>query len=190
MSATPAAELIRLARERGGRIAVAESLTGGRLSDAIVSVPGASAAFSGAIVAYDTSLKQRLLGVDSELLQRRGPVDPEVAKQMASGVRRACAVTDDGAGVEAGDARVTPAILGIATTGVAGPDPDPQTGQGAGTVWVGVSLADSTVATGERRWAVRLLVVQGSREQVRAATVAQAVRLGIAALGGDFGELE
>lgn len=190
MSATPAAELIRLAWERGGRIAVAESLTGGRLSDAIVSVPGASAAFSGAIVAYDTALKQRLLGVDGELLRRRGPVDPEVAKQMASGVRRACAVPGDGAGVEVARPRVAPAMLGIATTGVAGPDPDPQTGQGAGTVWVGVSLADSSVATGERAWAVRLPVVQGSREQVRVATVTQAVRLGVAALRGDFAELE
>ena len=115
------AELISLAGASGIRIAVAESLTGGLLADALVSVFGASRVFSGGVVAYDTALKHSLLAVDAEILRARGPVDEIVAAQMAAGVRRACGLPERG-----------PAELGISTTGVAGPDPDPQSGQRAG----------------------------------------------------------
>lgn len=183
-----ATRLVQLARARGGRIAVAESLTGGRLADAIVSVPGASMAFSGGIVAYATDLKHRLLGVDDALLRRVGPVDPEVARQMASGVRRACAVPEiDDAGGDGGEPAT---LLGIATTGVAGPDPDPQSGQAAGTVWIGVSIADRYAESGERVWAVPAPYVSGSREAIRAAAVSEALRLAACALQGEFHELE
>lgn len=161
---TDAGEVIAAARRSGQRIAVAESLTGGWLCSALVSVPGASAVVLGGVVAYATPLKAALLGVDPELLRLRGPVDSEVAQQMARGVRSACAV----------DGR--PAEIGIATTGVAGPDADPQTGQPAGTVWLGVSSA-----AGER--AVRLRL-DGDRGEIREA----AVRAGIEALGTLLGE--
>ena len=133
-------------------------------------MPGASLALTGGIVAYDTALKRSLLGVDGALLAERGPVDAEVARQMARGVRIACAVPrgegasavprDDAASAGADPA---PADIGIATTGVAGPDPDPQTGQPAGTVWLGVSSV-----LGER--AVELHFV-GDRARIRSATV-------------------
>lgn len=145
----------------GLRLAVAESLTGGLLADAVVSVPGASRVFSGGIVAYDTALKHSLLGVDQELLFANGPVDPTVAKQMASGVRRACAVPD----AASGDLRA--ADIGLATTGVAGPDPDPATGQAVGTVWIGVSST-----RGERSI---LLQATGDRAAIRAAAVRAAL---------------
>ena len=74
---------------RGWSIAAAESLTGGRLTASLVDVPGASAHVRGGIVAYATDLKASQLGVDTALLAERGPVDPEVAAQMAQGVRRA-----------------------------------------------------------------------------------------------------
>lgn len=172
---TAATESIALATAQGLRIAVAESLTGGLLAAELVGVPGASHAFSGAIVAYDTELKRTLLGVDAVLLAERGPVDGEVARQMARGVRRACAVPRAGAKEDRRDshsadpeqARV-PADIGIATTGVAGPDPDPQTGQPAGTVWLGVSSMH-----GERAVELRLA---GDRGRIRAAAVAAAVR--------------
>jgi len=134
------ARLIEDAAERGLRVAVAESLTGGRLADALVSVPGASRVFSGGIVAYDTALKESLLGVDAELLRERGPVDEQVARQMAAGVRAVCAVPREPGGIP------VPADIGLSTTGVAGPDPDPQTGLPAGTVWIGVSSASGTTA--------------------------------------------
>lgn len=155
--------VVHRADELGVRFAVAESLTGGLLSATIVSVPGASRVFSGGIVAYDTALKSSLLGVDAALLAARGPVDPEVATQMARGVRRACAVPQGRASVP------TEVQFGISTTGVAGPDPDPQTGQGAGTVWLGISSGQ-----GER---AMLFEINGNRQAIREATVREALQL-------------
>nr|WP_051582793.1 CinA family protein [Leucobacter sp. PH1c] len=151
-----AANVVARATGAGVRIAVAESLTGGALAAAIVSVPGASRVLSGGIVAYDTALKASLLGVDRALLARRGPVDAEVARQMALGVRTACAVPGP-------DGALRPAEVGIATTGVAGPDPDPQTGQAPGTVWLGVSAGERTAAIPLR--------LTGDRATIRIATV-------------------
>lgn len=151
-----AAELaIELATERGERIAVAESLTGGLVAAALVGVAGASQAFSGAIVAYDTELKRTLLDVDADLLAECGPVDGEVARQMALGARRACATRE-------------PATIGVATTGVAGPDPDPQTGQPAGVIWIGISSA-----RGEHSIKLRLA---GDRNRIRNNTALAALR--------------
>ncbi|MEJ6489482.1 CinA family protein [Leucobacter sp. USCH14] len=156
-----AERVIATASSRGFTIAVAESLTGGLLADALVSIPGASKTLTGGVVAYHTALKHSLLGVDAELLRERGPVDGEVARQMADGVRTACAVPN-------GDV-TAPTAIGIATTGVAGPDPDPQTGQPAGTVWIAVSCAGL-----ERQ---QLLSLPGDRSSIRAAAVDAAIEL-------------
>lgn len=175
----PAPLLISAAAARGLRIAVAESLTGGLLAAELVAVPGASRVFSGGVVAYDTALKHALLGVDAELLRARGPVDAEVARQMARGVRRACAVPEPSVGGTASEASraiaepAREADLGIATTGVAGPDPDPQTGQPAGTVWVAVSGPG-----GERAELLEGLAGLG-REEIRIATVRAAIELAL-----------
>lgn len=193
-----AQQVITLAAESGVRIAVAESLTGGALAAALVEVPGASAAFSGAVVAYDTALKASLLGVDVEVLTQHGPVHPDVAKQMARGVRHACAVpravvpgvtvpgeTVPGETVPRETVRhevVSPpqpvtglaavgardAEIGVATTGVAGPDADPQTGQPPGTVWIGVSSM-----RGDRSVSLSL---RGGRAEIREAVVCVALR--------------
>ncbi|RSS46759.1 CinA family protein [Streptomyces sp. WAC08241] len=122
---TEAARVLALLAERGQTLAVAESLTGGLVAAELTGVPGASAAFRGSVTAYATALKHELLGVDGKLLAERGAVDPEVASQMAAGVR----------------ARLG-ADWGIATTGVAGPDP--QDGQPVGTVYVAVAGPDGT----------------------------------------------
>lgn len=148
-----AARVLALLREQGRTLAVAESLTGGLLSDAFVRLPGASAVLLGAVVAYATPLKQSVLGVDGELLTRNGPVDPDVARQMADGVRRALAV--DG----------VPADVGVATTGVAGPEG--QGGERPGTVWVGVAVGEQLLARGS--------TFSGDRTTVREATVALAL---------------
>lgn len=172
LDSTAAAAVIERAVSAGLRLAVAESLTGGLLASSLVSVPGASRAFSGGVVAYDTALKHSLLGVDDALLAARGPVDREVAAQMAHGVRLACAVPDS-----AGKPR--PADIGISTTGVAGPDPDPQTGQPAGTVWVCVS------GPGDSERSLLLPGLAGlDRGGIRTATVRAALELAAAALGG------
>jgi PncC family amidohydrolase len=105
---------------RGQTVAVAESLTGGLLAAALVEIPGASAVFRGGIVAYATDLKATLLGVPAALLDRYGAVHPDVAAAMAQNVRDRLGAT-----------------FGVATTGVAGPDP--QDGQPVGTVHIAVS---------------------------------------------------
>lgn len=121
---TDAELLVAALRERGWTLGVAESLTGGAVASEIVSVPGASATLLGGVVAYATPVKHTLLDVDAGLLAEHGAVHPDVAAQMAEGVRWAVAV----------DAH--PADVGIATTGIAGPDsPD---GQPVGTVHIGV----------------------------------------------------
>ena len=135
---------------RGQTLAVAESLTGGALAATIVAVPGASAVFRGAVVAYATDLKTALLDVPGELLDSRGPVDPEVAVAMADGVRR----------------RLT-ATYGVATTGVAGPTA--QDGVEPGRVYVAV--------TSPRDTHVRTLNLSGDRASVRGQAADEALAL-------------
>jgi nicotinamide-nucleotide amidase len=155
-----ATALIRALTERRLTIATAESLTGGLLSAALVDVPGASLVFNGGIVAYATPLKATLLGVDADLLAARGAVDPEVARQMADGVRRALAVAG------------RPADIGEATTGVAGPDG--QDGKPPGTAFVAVAMGEVVE--------VVPLALSGARDEVRAATVRAALHAVIARL--------
>ena len=71
--------------ERKQTLATAESLTGGLLGAAITAVPGASDVYRGGITAYATELKAVLLGIPADLLDRHGPVHPDVAAAMATG---------------------------------------------------------------------------------------------------------
>jgi len=141
-----------LARLRaGGRtVAVAESLTGGLVAAALTDIPGASAAFRGGVVAYATELKAALLGVDRGMLARHGAVYPPVAAAMAAGVRTRLG-----------------ASYGVATTGVAGPEPSD--GQPVGTAHIAVSAPDDTV--------VRTIVLVGDRSEIRRLTVEHALGL-------------
>lgn len=149
--AAVARTLVARLTARGETVGVAESLTGGLVVATLVGVPGASAVVNGGVVAYATPVKTSLLGVSAELLAANGAVDPEVARQMATGVRTAVAV----------DGR--PATWGISTTGVAGPDP--QDGKPVGTVFVGIASA-------ERAEAVELHL-DGDRGAIREATVSE-----------------
>src|SRR5690625_1549638 len=113
-------EIVAQLRQRDLTIATAESLTAGMLSSAIADVPGASAVLQGGVVAYNNSIKHRVLGVSADTLAARGAVDAETAKQMAAGVRQ----------------RFN-ADLGVSTTGVAGPDPSE--GKAVGIVFIALS---------------------------------------------------
>ena len=115
-------EVVALLTGAGRTVAVAESLTGGLVLASLVSVPGASAVVRGGVVAYATDVKARLLGVDRGLLDLEGAVHPEVAREMALGV-----------------VSLVGADYGVATTGVAGPDP--QDGRPVGEAHVGVAAA-------------------------------------------------
>ncbi|MFF3465844.1 CinA family protein [Streptomyces sp. NPDC002619] len=161
-----ATEVVRLLTVRGETLAIAESLTGGLVAAEITSVPGASKAFRGSVTAYATGLKHELLGVDATLLAQRGAVDPQVAAQMAAGVRKALG-----------------ADWGLATTGVAGPEP--QDGQPVGTVFVAVDGplgSDSGSAGGGKVEALRL---NGDRADIRMESVRSVLALLLKELAGE-----
>lgn len=142
--ASTAAEVITLLRDSDATVATAESLTGGLVAAALTAVPGASAVFVGGVVAYTRAVKVDLLGVDAQLLEREGAVHPEVALEMAARVR--CLVAAD---------------WGVATTGVAGPDPSD--GKSVGNVFVAISGLDGDE--------IVALMLSGDREAIRAQTV-------------------
>ena len=144
-------------KARGETVAVAESLTGGLLAATIVDVPGASAAFRGGLIVYATDLKATLAGVPLPLLDAHGPVDPSVAAALAAGARERCG-----------------ADWGIATTGVAGPEP--QAGQPVGRVYIAVAGIGEPL--------VRKLDLTGDRAAIRRATVDAALDLAASAVAG------
>jgi nicotinamide-nucleotide amidase len=156
-SAKPrAAEVLDALASKGLRLAVAESLTGGLLTSAFVDIPGASKVLLGSIVAYQTELKHQLLGVSRPLLQEQGAVDAEVVAQMASGVRTKLA---------AKSGHDESSVVGVATTGVAGPNS--QDGKEAGAVFIGISGP-----TGDF---VYPLALTGDRREIRAESVQAAL---------------
>ena len=144
MVPTVAADLVARLTAAGRTVAVAESLTGGLVAAALTDVVGASVVVRGGVVAYATDLKAQLLAVDGALLARAGAVDADVAEQMASGVRSLMGAT-----------------YGLATTGVAGPDP--VDGKPVGMVYVAV------VGPGTSR--VKALDLSGDRAGIRAQSV-------------------
>lgn len=141
-----AAAVLELLTARGQTVAVAESLTGGLVAAELTAVPGASAAVRGSVTAYATEVKHRVLGVDAEVLAEEGAVAAEVARQLATGVRE-----------------LLGADWGVATTGVAGPEP--QDGQPVGTVYVAVAPRGAPRAVAQRVFA------QGDRADIREASV-------------------
>lgn len=138
-------------------VACAESMTGGAVADALSAAPGASATFLGGIVSYATEVKEELLGVAKETVERHGVVSAECAEEMAAGVRR-----------------LLGADWAVSTTGVAGPDT--QEGKPVGLVYVGVA-GPSGVTAHELR-------LDGERSEIRAAATEAAVRRVLEAVVG------
>ncbi|MEU5945694.1 CinA family protein [Micromonospora sp. NPDC047465] len=147
---SPAAGVVHSLAERHETLATVESLTGGLLAASIVEIAGVSGIFRGGLVVYATELKSQLAGVAEDLLADRGPVDPDVAVALAEGGRRRCG-----------------ADWSLATTGVAGPEP--QDGKPVGLVYVAVAGPDGTD--------VRELDLDGGRDHIRSAAVVEALRL-------------
>ena len=143
-------------------VATAESLTGGALCARLVDVPGASETVLGGVCTYATALKADILGVDRAHLARTGPVDADVAREMAGGARR-----------------LFGADIALSTTGVAGPGP--ADGHPAGTVHIACAHPGGV--------AHRELHLRGSRAEVRAATVEASLDLlaEVLGAGGDGG---
>lgn len=105
-------------------LGTAESCTGGRIAEAIISVPGASNYFKGGIISYTNEIKERLLGVSHEVLEEQTAVCEEVAKEMVLGAIEALHVD-----------------FAVSATGVAGPTGGTP-GIPVGTIWLGYGSKD------------------------------------------------
>ncbi|MCK4538019.1 MAG: nicotinamide-nucleotide amidohydrolase family protein [Candidatus Krumholzibacteria bacterium] len=147
----------------GRSIATAESLTGGLLASAIVSVPGASESFMEGFITYSNEAKAERLGVDMDLIRRVGAVSREVCVAMADGARRS-------AGVD----------LALSTTGIAGP--------GGGSAEKPVGLVYTGLSTPEGTFC-RKMRLPGERQQVRLRTVYQTLDLLRLFLGKEYERL-
>ncbi|MEO6473290.1 MAG: CinA family protein [Aeromicrobium sp.] len=139
-------EVIAFLRESGASVSTAESLTGGLVCAELIGVPGASDVVRGGIVAYTVEAKRDLLGVPADLINSYGTVDAHVAASMANAARRRFGST-----------------YGLATTGVAGPDPSE--GKPAGTVHIAIAGPEGTTSY--------LLGLDGDRNTIRIRTVAE-----------------
>lgn len=120
--------VVQLLKDANCTLATAESCTGGLISGAVTSVSGSSDVFGFGVCTYANEAKMKLLGVKAETLETAGAVSEETAMQMAAGIRE-----------------LSGADYGISTTGIAGPtggtDDKP-----VGTVWVGISSKNRTIA--------------------------------------------
>ncbi len=138
-------------QRKGYTLATAESCTGGLVAERLTQVSGASNYFLGSIVSYTNEIKQWLLNVPKEMLDRSGAVSGEVAEAMARGIKEQ-----------------TGATIGVSVTGTAGPDGGTEAVP-VGTVYIG--LADDTGTSNKR------LNLLGDRELIRWRASAAALEL-------------
>jgi nicotinamide-nucleotide amidase len=126
------------------KLAVAESITGGLLSQRFTAIPNASRSFHGGAVVYASEQKTNLCDVPPELIQKHGAVSPEVARALAEGIRKE-----------------TKCTLGLSLTGLAGPGggEGPDEGKPVGLVYIGFADGEDTQ--------VKKLNLTGDREHIR-----------------------
>ena len=145
--------LAQALRERGWRLATAESCTGGLIAAACTALAGSSDWFDRGFVTYSNEAKVQMLGVDAALIAQHGAVSREVACAMAAGALRH-----------------SPADLAVAVTGIAGPG-GAVAGKPVGTVWLATALKLKG-----REPEPLLLHCPGDRAAVREATVRESIR--------------
>ncbi len=114
--------LLQSLADKGKTLGTVESMTGGLFAARATEIPGASNVFKGAIVSYSSEVKEKLLGVDANLIEEEGVVSERVAQQMAAkgrvllGVDMALSITGNaGPTAEPGDAPIGQIYLGLAT---------------------------------------------------------------------------
>ena len=137
-------------RRAGLRLVTAESCTGGRIAEAVTSVPGSSAWFDRGVIAYSNEAKQEMLGVGASVIETHGAVSEPVVAAMARGVR---AGTDDRAAV--------------AVSGIAGPGGG-SLAKPVGTVCIALAIAGEPPRT-------RTVHFDGTREEIRYQAVSAAM---------------
>lgn len=151
-----ASRLVAEFGRRGWTLATCESLTAGAVAGEIATVPGASTVLRGGLITYATDLKTALAGVEAAIIERDSVISQAVVEQMARGARDRCAAT-----------------VGVACTGVAGPDP--QDGHQPGEVWIAVAGPGGVLS--------RHLQMSGDRASIRRATVAEVIGLALKLVG-------
>ncbi len=148
-------ELIQKLSQQHLTISVAESLTGGLVAASLTQIPGASAVFKGGIIAYRDEIKQQVLKVDPALITKFTSISEPVAQSMAANVRE-----------------IMNTDIGIATTGVAGPDKSD--GFAPGIVFVAISIGDHKIC--------QKLELVGDRTQIRDQSVNEIFKLTLSQL--------
>ena len=123
-------EVGRLLHERGLKVVLAESCTGGLLGSRITDVPGSSEYFLGGVVAYAYEAKAELLGVSWDTLNSKGAVSRETVLEMARGVRK-----------------LMRADVAVSVSGIAGPGGGTPE-KPVGTTWIGLAAEDGEWAQG------------------------------------------
>ncbi len=151
-------KLVQVLKEKGYHISTAESCTGGMVASMLVDVAGASDVFEEGYVTYSNRVKEKLLGVSLEAIERYTVVSAEVAKQMALGTQRR-----------------TGSELTVAVTGYAGPG-NAEDGTAAGTVFIGTWFGNKAEA--------RKFMFQGDRAQVRAQAAEEALSFALERITG------
>ena len=144
--------VIAACRARQMRLATAESCTGGLIAAALTAIPGASDVVDRGYVVYSNDAKHEMLGVPLDLLAAHGAVSEPVAIAMAEGALRRSGVA-----------------IAVAVTGIAGP--------GGGSPAKPVGLVHVACARAGAPTRHRRTIFPGDRDQIRAATVADALRL-------------
>lgn len=150
-------ELVEILKKKNMTIATAESCTGGKIADKIISVSGASRVYGYGFVTYSNEAKEKVIGVSGEIIKKYGVISKETAKEMALGARN----------------RAT-ASIGVSTTGVAGPSEDE--GKPVGLVYIGFS-------DGEKTNAIECYFT-GDREAIRNAAAKRAIEYAIEMIRG------
>ena len=131
----------RLLAEKGKTVSVAESCTGGLIGHRLTNIPGSSGYFCGGVISYSNQSKVNILGVDRETINKYGAVSDETAQEMARGIRERMG-----------------SDLGLAVTGIAGPDGGSRD-KPVGTVYIGLSSAEEVFS---KRYGFR-----GKRKQIK-----------------------
>jgi len=153
-----ATTVVAALRGRSQTVATAESLTGGLVGATLTDVPGASAVYRGGLIVYATELKGDLARVSARTLAADGPIAASTAGQLARGAATVCG-----------------ADWGLATTGVAGPEP--QDGHPVGQVFVAVAGPRSVEVPDRSGVEVRELALTGDRSAIRDQTTRAVLQL-------------
>lgn len=145
-------QIVEVCTERGLKVATAESCTGGMISAAITSVPGSSAVIELGVCSYSNRIKQELLKVSEQTLDKETEYSVDCAEEMADGVLK-----------------LSGADFAVSTSGIAGPSGDTEDDP-VGTVYIGVCSEERSISE-------RFVFPDMGRDNIRAAATEKALSM-------------